>query len=86
MGQAISCSSRGLGGVLATGLVALVVGGLCFLLFLLLKFNLVHVGRAVSLEATRRIGEGREGGAGGAAASVGLHAHARPGERQRANG
>ncbi len=58
MGQATGLIVGGLGVVLGTGLVAVVVGGLSVLLFLLLKFNLVHVGRAISLEARRWMGEG----------------------------
>lgn len=59
MGQATGVILGGVGVVLAGGLVALTVGGLSFLLFLLLKFNLVHVGRAIGLEAQRRIGEAK---------------------------
>lgn len=57
MGQVAGLLFGSLGAVLAGGLVALTLGGLCFLLFLLLKFNLVRVGRAISLEAQRRMGE-----------------------------
>lgn len=57
MGQAAGLLFGSLGAVLAGGLIALTLGGLCFLLFVLLKFNLVRVGRAISLEAQRRMGE-----------------------------
>lgn len=61
MGQATGLIFGGLAVILGAGLVALAVGGLTFLLFLLLKFNLVHVGRAIGLEAQRRMGEGMVG-------------------------
>lgn len=61
MGQATGLIFGGFGVVLGAGLIALAVGGLSFLLFLLLKFNLVHVGRAIGLEAQRRMGEGMVG-------------------------
>jgi len=57
MGQATGLLLGALGVILGTGIIALSVGGLGFLLFLLLKFNLVHLGRAVKLEAQRRIDE-----------------------------
>lgn len=57
MGQTAGLLLGSLGVILAGGLVALALGGLSFLLFLLLKFNLVHVGRAISLEAKRWMGE-----------------------------
>jgi len=62
MGQATGLILGGFWVVLTAGLVALAVGGLSFLLFLLLKFNLVHVGRAVSLEAQRWVSGGTAAG------------------------
>lgn len=56
-GQAAGLLVGALTVILGTTLIAVLVGGPSFLLFLLLKFNLVHLGRAIKLEAQRRIDE-----------------------------
>lgn len=78
--------------VLGTALVAFAVGGLSLLVFLLLKFNLVHIGRFLRLEAERKVAEGRVAAvilvaALGAAGLIGARpdAAAQPPEMKTAN-